>query len=121
MKLFLLVAGVFWVIMGTLMVFTTGFVKDKFFSKFKKMDLKKWSVMPIVVGVLFLVTASASRARVFIVALGVLSLAKGFYMLLGPKEKVKKHLHLALGLSDNAYKVWGVVILILGVLVLINY
>lgn len=120
LKWFLIAMGVFWVIVGTLSVFTTSFIRKKFFSKFKDMDFKKWSILAIVIGVLFLISAPISRSPLLIVILGVLALIKGFYLLLGPQDKVKKILDWWLGAKNNIYKIWGVAVLILGVLVLIN-
>ncbi|NQT23587.1 MAG: hypothetical protein HQ579_09165 [Candidatus Omnitrophica bacterium] len=120
MELILLIMGVIWVILGTLSIFTTAFIRKNFFNKLKKMDFKKWSVAAIIVGVLFLMAAPVSRARLFITILGILSLIKGFYLLLGPKEKVKKMMDWWLKAEDKMYKVWGIVVLIIGVLVLIS-
>ena len=120
MELILLIMGVVWVIVGTLSIFTTAFIRKNFFDKLKKMDFKKWSVAAIIVGVLFLMAAPVSRARLFIMLLGILSLVKGFYLLLGPKEKIKKMVDWWLKAEDKMYKIWGVAVLVIGVLVLIN-
>lgn len=120
MRWFLVVVGVFWVIVGTLTVFSTDFIRKKFFSKFKNMDYKKWAYLPVAMGILFLISVPASRARIYISILGILALIKGFYALLGPQDKIKKLINWWMNANNSMYKLWGVVIIILGVLVLIN-
>ena len=120
MKLFLVLIGSFWVILGSLSVFATDLVRKKFFNKLKDMNFKKWSFLPIVIGILFLMAAPVSRIRLFITVLGILGLLKGFYFLLVPQEKIKKVMDWWFNAKNNFYKIWGVVILILGVFVLIN-
>lgn len=121
MKWFLILMGTFWVVVGTLTIFTTNMIRKKFFNKFRDIDFKKWSIAPIVIGILFLLSAPESRARIFITLLGVLAFIKGLFLLLGPKQKIKKIVNASLDMEDSLYKVWGVVILALGVLVLINW
>ena len=120
MKLFLVLMGMFWVVLGTLLVFATDLVRKKFFSKIKDMDFKKWSFLPIVIGILFLIAAPISRAPLFITILGILGLIKGFYFLLVPQKKVKKVTDWWFNAKNNLYKICGVAVLILGVFVLIN-
>ncbi len=120
MKLFLVLMGIFWVVLGTLSVFATDLVRKKFFSKIKNMDFKKWSFLPIVIGILFLMSAPVSRIPLFITVLGILALIKGFYFLLVPQKKIKKVMDWWFEAKNNLYKIWGVTALILGVFVLIN-
>ncbi len=120
MKLFLVLMGIFWVVLGTLSVFATDLVRKKFFNKLKDMDFKKWSILPIVIGVLFLMAAPLSSARLFITALSILAFLKGFYLLLVPQKKIRKVMDWWFDAKNDLYKVWGVAVLILGVIVLIN-
>ena len=89
MKIFLLVIGIFWVIIGTLSIFATDLVRKKFFSKFKNMDYRKWSFIPLAVGILFIISARQTRALIFVVILGLLGVGKGLYLLLGPIDKIR--------------------------------
>ncbi len=120
MKLFLVLIGIFWVVLGTLSVFATDLVRKKFFNKLKNMDFKKWSILPIVIGILFLMAAPVSSARLFITVLGILAFLKGFYFLLVPQKKIKKVMDWWFNAKDNLLRIWGALALILGVLVLIN-
>ena len=120
MSLFLLLIGIFWVVIGTLCIFAPNLIKKKFFSKFLSMDFKKWSVVPIIAGVLFLLASRSSSNPILIVILGILGIAKGVYAILTAPEKIKKQIDWWLNVKPNVFKAYGVVILILGVLVLIS-
>jgi len=120
MELILLIMGVVWVIFGTLMLFTTEFVKKKVLSRIKKVPYKKWSPVCIIIGILFFIAAPLSRAKIFITILGILSLVKGFYFILAPKEQVEKFLDWWFNADNKIFKIWGAVALALGVLVLIS-
>ena len=120
MGLFLLLIGIFWVVVGTLCIFAPSLIKKKFFSKFQNMDFKKWSVVPIIAGIIFLLSAKSSTNPILIVILGILAIAKGVYAILTAPEKIKKQIDWWLNVKPNVFKAYGVVMLILGVLVLIS-
>jgi uncharacterized protein YjeT (DUF2065 family) len=115
---FLFVMGLAWVIGGTLMVFAIRVVKEEYFSRFKIEDPRKWSPLPLAGGILFLLAASSSSQVTFIVILGLLSLLKGLVFLFGPREKVKGMIDWWFKSSDKTYRVWGVVVMGLGIAIL---
>lgn len=115
---FLFVMGLAWVIGGTLMVFAIQVVKEEYFSRIKIEDPRKWSPLPLAGGILFLLAASSSSQVTFIVILGLLSLLKGLVFLFGPREKVKGMIDWWFKSSDKTYRVWGVVVMGLGIAIL---
>jgi uncharacterized protein YjeT (DUF2065 family) len=115
---FLFVMGLIWVIGGTLMVFAIRVVKEEYFSRIKIEDPRKWSPLPLAGGILFLLAASSSSQVTFIVILGLLSLLKGLVFLFGPREKVKGMIDWWFKASDKTYRVWGVVVMGLGIAIL---
>jgi len=120
MKWFLVLMGIIWIVTGTLVVFTTDMMKKKFLSKFKNMNYKKWSFLPILIGILFLLSVTESSARILIVILGILAILKGVYFAVTPGDKVGKLVNWWLNAKDIVYKIWGIAVIILGALVLIN-
>ena len=119
-RLFLYLIGIFYVILGALSVFATDMAKKKFFDKLLKIkDFKKFSAIPIALGALILLSASASRFRVFMVIFGVLGVLKGVWMLTAT-EHCKKICDWWLKASNNLYKIWGVFIIILGSIILVG-
>jgi len=115
---FLFAMGLIWVIGGTLMVFAVRVVREEYFSRIKIEDPRKWSPLPLAGGILFLLSASSSSQVTFIVILGLLSLLKGLVFLFGPREKVKGMIDWWFKASDKTYRVWGVVVMGLGIAIL---
>jgi uncharacterized protein YjeT (DUF2065 family) len=118
MKWFLFVMGLVWVVFGTLMVFSVGSFREKYASMVKGVDHRVWSPLALAAGVLFLLAASSSAQPTFIVILGLLALAKGLVLLLGPREKVRSMILWFIEFSDQAYRIWGIFAFLLGVVVL---
>ena len=118
MTWFLFAVGILWVIFGTLMVFATQLIRQKFYHKFKTQDPRRWSPLAIAVGVLLLLSASSSSQVTFIVILGLLSLAKGVLFLFAPRQKIRKMMDWWFEMTDKIHKVWGVATIVLGMAVL---
>lgn len=78
---------------------------------------KRLGWVPIIVGFLLCISANFSYLALTIFLLGLLFIAKGAYIIMTPIDKLKKHKMLSL--STNVYRVMGIVILIVG-MVLIN-
>jgi len=73
--------------------------------------------VPIIIGFLLCISANFSYLALTIFLLGLLFIAKGAYMLMTPIDKLKKHKMLSL--STNIYRIIGIVVLVVG-MVLIN-
>jgi len=82
-------------------------------------DFKKFSAIPITVGALILLSASGSRFRVFMVIFGVLGVLKGVWMITAT-EHCKKVCDWWLKASNNFYKIWGVLVIIIGSIILVG-
>lgn len=115
---FLFVIALVYIMFGTLLLFATGFTRDRYVSKLKINDPRKWSPLPLVAGLLFLLAASSSSQSSFIIVLGLLALLKGLLFLFGPQEKVKSTIEWWLQGSDKTYKVGAVVVISLGIAIL---
>lgn len=118
MTWFLFAVGISWVIFGTLMVFATQLIRQKFYHKLKTQDPRRWSPLAIAVGVLLLLSASSSSQVTFIVILGLISLAKGILFLFAPRQKIRKMTDWWFETTDKTHKVWGVATIVLGAAVL---
>jgi len=119
-KLFLYFISIFWIVVGVLAVFATDLVRGKFLNKLlelRAVSLKKLSAAPIIVGVLLFFSASSNAYRLYVIALGLIAVIKGI-MLIVATEKMEKMLVWWLKASNNFYKVWGVIMAILGIILL---
>ena len=118
--LFLYLIGMLWIVMGVLLVFATDMVKKKLYAKLlEKWDFKKLSILPLVFGILLLLSARYNTYVVLIVILGLLGVLKGVLMIVAT-EVMKKKMDWWLKANDTFCKIWGVVIIIIGSFVLVG-
>jgi len=117
LMLFMRLLAILWVAIGTLMIFAPEVLRKKLFAKLKELPLKKVGVVPLVIGILLLLAALYYTYRLFVVLLGLLSIAKGVYCIVAP-EKMTKIQDWWLGAKKRVYRVYGIVIIILGFIVL---
>ncbi len=117
LKIFLNFFGIIWIAFGTLMIFVPDMVKKNVFLKLKDAPFKKLSAIPLVIGVLFLLSASYCRYRLFVIALGMLALLKGIALIVFTK-KMEKLTNRLIKANNNSYRALGVLYIIIGAIVL---
>mgnify|MGYP001394334598 CR=1 FL=1 len=117
---FLYVYSIFIIVEGVLSVFATDLIKRKFFNKILQIsDLKKFSPLAIIAGLLFLMSIPYNRRPLIILLLGILSIIKGITIIVAP-EKIDKMRAWFLKASDNVYRAWGAAMIILGSVILMG-
>jgi hypothetical protein len=117
---FLFGIGLFYIMIGTLVLFATGYAREQYLSKIKIGDPRKWSPLPLVAGILFLLAASSSSQPTFIIVLGLLGLVKGLVFIFGPQDKVKRMIDWWYVGSDQKFKVWSGLVIALGIAILVT-
>jgi uncharacterized protein YjeT (DUF2065 family) len=116
----LYVIGIFSIIVGALSVFATDLARKKFFNKILEIkDLKKYSPLPIIIGILLLLATPYNRYMFFILLLGVLSIIKGIAFVVAT-EKMEKMKDWWSKLNDNGYRIYGILMIIIGSVVLMG-
>ena len=115
--LFLYVLSIAWIVAGTLLVFAPEMLRKKVFSKIKDLPLKKISFIPIVLGILIIVSAQFNRHAFFVVILGILAIVKGV-LAIAATEKFIKWQDKLLHAKMNTYRIMGVIVIIVGSIVL---
>jgi len=109
----------FWIAAGTLFILYTE-ESRRFLTVF--MDgtkARSFAFIPMVVGLLLIISAWASGAFWFILILGLLAVGKGVYLLFGTPDQIK-------GLFDwwvksaqeRTYRLWGLIMVLLGMVIL---
>ena len=117
---FLYLFGIFLIVVGALSVFATDMIRKKFFNKLLELkDLKKYAPLSIIVGVLLLFSVPYNRHGFLILLFGILSIIKGVLLLVAP-EKMEKLKNWWQKAKDNAYRVYGIVMIIIGSVVLMG-
>lgn len=119
MKWFLYAISVFWVAIGCYTILYTNDTRTMLKNLFNKIDRKVVAVIEVIVGVLFLFSATASHHSWFLRLIGLLAVIEGAIIFLIPKnmydELVDWYLNSA---SDKTYRMFGIISLILGTAVL---
>ncbi|MBN3037980.1 MAG: hypothetical protein JW869_01025 [Candidatus Omnitrophica bacterium] len=72
-------------------------------------------LIALIFGVLFIISATATQAAWFILALGIMACLKGAMFILVPHKKIKEVIDWWFSAPDLVYKGWAVFVLILGI------
>lgn len=116
---FLYGLALFWIAVGSLFILYTEESRRVLGNFMGKVSLRTLAFMPIVVGVLLIVSAHASGAFWFIFILGLLAVGKGVYFLLAPSAQAKSFIAWWLDSpQDRTYRLWGLIIVVLGMAIL---
>ncbi|MDD5019299.1 MAG: DUF2065 family protein [Candidatus Omnitrophica bacterium] len=119
MGFFLFLVSLLFIVEGVLLILTPKKVL-KFANQLldKTKDARILGLVPLIVGIMLLFAASSSAVGWLIVLLGLGAIAKAVYVFLTPVAKIKasRWYHM----SDNAYRVSGIIVLVLGVIVFIS-
>lgn len=116
---FLYLVGICYICVGTLMLFVPEFLRKKLLIKIKNIPVKKIGVVPIVVGILLLLSASnMTRYAPLVVILGLLAVAKGIVCIVAPEKMEKIREWFVNEANKNAYRIFGALLIIIGSVVL---
>ncbi len=113
MRWFLFLVAGLWTIAGILLLVVAG--KAKEISRKLVKNLKAISFIPLITGILLTFSARSSRLYWFVIVIGLLALAKGFFFIFAPKKKAKPFIDWWLKASLGIYRLWGLVALALGI------
>ena len=113
MKWFLFLLASLWTIAGVFLLVFPAKAK-KIFPKLVK-NLKTMSFIPLIAGVLLIFSSRSSRLYWFVIVIGLLALAKGFFFIFAPEKKTKPFIDWWLKASLGIYRLWGIVALALGI------
>ena len=119
MKWFLYAISLFWVAIGCCTIIYTIETRNVLKNIFNKIDRKIISVFEVVMGILLVVSATASHHSWLIRLIGFMAVIEGVVIFYIPKnlydELIDWYLNSA---SDQTYRLFGIVTLILGTAVL---
>ena len=118
-KVFLYVLSVMWIVAGTLMIFAPEMLRKKVFVKIKDMPIKKMGIIPLILGIFIIISAQFNRHTFFVVILGVIGLAKGIVSI-AATDKAMKWFDKWVNAGMNAYRIMGIIAIIIGSIVLMG-
>ena len=119
MKWFLYAISFLWITAGSLSIIYTTESRNVMKRLFEKTDRKILSVFPVIIGVLLFISASWSLHSWFLRILGIMAVIKGVIIFINPKNLYDEMMNWYLNsLSDQTYRFFGIVMIIIGTAVL---
>jgi uncharacterized protein YjeT (DUF2065 family) len=119
MKWFLYAISFLWITAGSLSIIYTTESRNVMKRLFEKTDRKILSVFPAIVGILLFISASWSIHSWFLRMLGIMAVIKGAIIFINPKNLYDEMMNWYLNsLSDQTYRFFGIVMIIIGTAVL---
>jgi len=118
MRIFLLIIGIFMMLEGIFLILLTRFVKNWATKLLSIKNYKPWGIISIVVSILLFLASPFSRISLLIVLLGLGALFKGLFFTLTPYDKAKFFVNWWISLSEGNFRILGVVVLALGILII---
>ena len=115
MKWILFALSLLWVTAGGWVILYTHASRQRLKALVDRLGRLPLGVVAVLVGVLVIVAARGSYNAGFIVALGLLALAKGLLFLWNPKDIYARVMQWSFtAASDQTYRLAGIVLLVLG-------
>ena len=119
MKWFLYAASILFIVIGCCTILYTSETRNVLRNMFNKIDRKIISIFEAIMGVLLLFSATASHHSWLIRFIGFLAVLEGGVILLIPKNLYDKLVDWYVNsLSDQTYRLFGIISIILGTAVL---
>jgi uncharacterized protein YjeT (DUF2065 family) len=111
--------ALFWIAAGSLFILYTDESRRVLRNVMGEVMPRPLAFVPMLVGILLIISARASGAFWFILVLGLLGIGKGIYFLLAPRSQTKALLAWWLNSAqDRTYRFWGLIIVVLGMAIL---
>lgn len=118
MSFFLLLISLVLIVKGVMLILAPKKVVRFANELLKSKEPRLLGLIPLFIGILLLFSVSSSMVGWLIVLLGLAEIGKAIYVFLTPIQKIKSHPWLSL--SDNNYRVMGIIVLVLGVIIFIS-
>ncbi len=119
MAWFLYLVSIIWIIMGTVLVLYTDWIRSSLKELVEKKNYRFLSPIPFVFGVLLVISAGWSEFFWLIFLLGLVGVAKGLYLFLAPKNQLEIVMKWWFDeASDRLYRFVGLICLVLGIALL---
>lgn len=116
MKWFLYFMSIYFIVGGITIILYTDWLRGILQKMLRGVNLRWFFPLPLIFGVLLILSKDLVPHPWFIIVIGVFILGKGVYLLLAPKKHMD---NITSWWMDNAqditYRFWGIIVLILGI------
>lgn len=118
MKIIVYLLGFFWIAAGAAAILYTVDYKAYLKGLLEKLDRRILALIPSLFGLLLLFAASSTTHGWFIGLIGVLGIAKGLLIYFNPGGLFETSRDWLYELSDQGYRLMGIIALVLGTVVI---
>ena len=119
MTWFLYLVSILLVVIGAVFILYTRWIRKSMKGILVKKNVRLLSPIHLAFGILLIISAGWSEVFWLVFLLGLIGLAKGAFLLFGPKKQVDLAIKWWLRrASDQLYRFWGVISLVLGMALL---
>lgn len=119
MQYFLYFMAALWLVVGVGLLIIPELIRRVYIVKLGQIrNIKPLSVLPILFGVLFFLSADYLRVNTFGYAMGLMAIFKGLYFLILDKDKIKKVLDWSANSPVEFLRLWGAFVIFLGLILL---
>lgn len=120
MKWILFAIGVLWVALGTISVLYTEKTRKTLTSLIEGRNPRILATIPLIIGLLLVISIRSSSHLLYPLILGVLAIAKGLYFILGKRKTTDAVIKWWLkDTSETTYRFWGIVAIVLGIFLIV--
>ena len=117
---FLIFLGLYFMVVGIVIILFPDKLKKKFSLLLSWKNYKPLGVIAALVGLILFIVSSSSRLGLFVVLIGILSLAKGLFFIFAAHDKAKFVINWSVSLADEYYRIWGIITLAMGMLLIFS-
>jgi uncharacterized protein YjeT (DUF2065 family) len=115
MTWFLYLVSIVLVVVGAVSILYTDWVRKSLREMVAKKYFRLLGLVPLILGILLIISAGWSEVFWLVFLLGVVALAKGFFLLFSSKARIDTAITWTLDTaSDQVYRFSGVISLVLG-------
>jgi uncharacterized protein YjeT (DUF2065 family) len=108
--------SIYFIIAGITLILYTDWLRRLLQRMSSSINLRWIFPLPLIIGVLLILSKDLIPSPWFIIAIGILALAKGIYFLLSPRKQMGTLVNWwANKAKDITYRFWGIIILVLGI------
>jgi uncharacterized protein YjeT (DUF2065 family) len=117
---FLIFLGLYFIVMGVLMILFPHILKKKLGYLLSWKTYKPLGAAAALIGLVLFFVSGSSKLGLFVVLIGILSLAKGLFFLFAAHDKAKFLINWSVSLADDSYRLWGIISFAVGMLFLFS-
>jgi hypothetical protein len=118
MKVVIYLLGFLWITAGTIAILYTEDYRAYIKGILEKLNPVVLAMIPAVFGLLLVIAAASTSHSGFIRLIGVIGIAKGVLIYANPGGLYEKSKQWLFGLTDQGYRLVGIVALVLGTVVI---